>query len=109
MQILATMRKMLEDQEAEDRRNREKRHAAAMRYQQDLDSQVTAMRQKSFDSLMSKLVHYFYFIIFFFSFLSLVIDRYVKNYLSLYYSIETMSEQEMKYNSDLVRKTNVSL
>lgn len=48
------MHQMIRDQEAEDRRNREKKHEAAMRYQHELDSQLSDLRQRSIDTLKSK-------------------------------------------------------
>jgi hypothetical protein len=48
------MQKMLKDQELEDQRNREKQRAAARRYQEELDSQLAELRQRSIDSLQSK-------------------------------------------------------
>lgn len=49
--IIATMHQMIRNQEIEDRQNREKKHQAAMRYQQELDSQLNDLRQRSFDTL----------------------------------------------------------
>jgi hypothetical protein len=48
------MQKMLKDQELEDQRNRGKQRAAARRYQEELDSQLAELRQRSIDSLQSK-------------------------------------------------------
>lgn len=47
------MRKMLHDQELEDQAKREAQRQAAMRYQRELDQQLTELRQRSFDSLKS--------------------------------------------------------
>lgn len=48
------MHKMIKDQEEEDIRNREKQRAAQRRYQEELDAQVSELRQRSFDTLKSK-------------------------------------------------------
>ena len=48
------MHQMLRDQEEEDRRAREQQRAAQRRYQEELDAQVRALRQRSIDSLQSK-------------------------------------------------------
>lgn len=52
--ILATMRKMLQDQEQEDIQKREAKRLAALRYQQELDHQLSELRQRSIDTLQSK-------------------------------------------------------
>lgn len=49
------MREMLSQQEAEEWKRRERRRDAALRYQQELDAQVRTVRQRSIDSLTSKL------------------------------------------------------
>ena len=53
-QILATMRKMLADQEAEDREKRRQQVEAHHRYQRELDEQLSELRQRSYNALASK-------------------------------------------------------
>lgn len=60
--IMNTMRKMLADQEAEDRAKRKAQVEAAARYQRELDQQLADLRQRSFDSLSSKNLRRAYFI-----------------------------------------------
>ena len=55
VQILATMRKMLSDQEREDIAKRQAKVEAGKRYQRELDAQLTELRTRSFNSLASKL------------------------------------------------------
>jgi hypothetical protein len=54
VQILATMRKMLSDQEREDQAKRAAKVAAGKRYQEELDQQLQELRTRSFNSLASK-------------------------------------------------------
>jgi Skp family chaperone for outer membrane proteins len=49
------MKQMIRDQETEDIQKREQQRAAQRRYQQELDSQLNELRQRSIDSLQSKL------------------------------------------------------
>ena len=53
--ILNTMRQMLLTQEQEDIVNRQKKYNAGMKYQEELDRQLAEARQRSFDSMKSKL------------------------------------------------------
>jgi Skp family chaperone for outer membrane proteins len=47
------MKQMIRDQETEDIQKREQQRAAQRRYQQELDSQLNELRQRSIDSLQS--------------------------------------------------------
>jgi hypothetical protein len=92
------MKQMIRDQESEDIQKREQQRAAQRRYQQELDSQLNELRQRSIDSLQSNILilSINLFLLFLFSpFVSFV--------------LETMSENEAKYNSDLIQKTAVYL
>jgi hypothetical protein len=60
--IIATMHAMLKTQEEEDRAKRELQKQNQRKYQEDLDQQVNALRQRSIDTLKSKCCLHFVFI-----------------------------------------------
>lgn len=88
-QIIATMHKMIKSQEEEDLKKREAQRASHRHYQEELDEQVNELRQRSMNSLKSKPINLCNFI--------------QINYISII--IETMNEEEMKYNTNLINKT----